>query len=103
MLIEEEMAMNADRIGQIFREQMRTGTPRLVELVRGKGLMNALVIRKTAPVSAWDVCLALRDNGLLAKPTHESIIRLAPPLCISRSEIDQCIAIIKDTLASLDK
>lgn len=103
VLLEEDMASNANCIGQAFREEMCISTPRLVEVVRGKGLMNAIVIRESESVSAWDVCMALRDNGLLAKPTHDNIIRLAPPLCISKPEMDQCVAIIKETLNSLDK
>jgi ornithine--oxo-acid transaminase len=70
----------------------------MVELVRGKGLLNAIVIRPKDGKTAWDVCLALRDNGLLAKPTHEHIIRFAPPLVINEDQLREAIAIISKTI-----
>jgi ornithine--oxo-acid transaminase len=70
-------------------------------VVRGKGLLNAIVIKHENPEAAWDLCLRLKENGLLAKPTHGDKIRFAPPLIITREQIDECIQIIKDSLASL--
>ena len=74
----------------------------MVSAIRGKGLLNAIVITPTGGKEAWDVCLALKDNGLLAKPTHGDIIRLAPPLIIIESQLDECIDIIKRTIESFD-
>jgi len=72
-------------------------------LVRGKGLLNAIVINDTEDSDmAWNICLKLRDNGLLAKPTHGNIIRFAPPLVITEEQLMDCVKIIKDTIASFD-
>jgi ornithine--oxo-acid transaminase len=70
----------------------------MVELVRGKGLLNAVIIRPKNGKTAWDVCLKLRDNGLLAKPTHDHIIRFAPPLVITEDQLMEAVEIIHDTL-----
>ena len=71
--------------------------------VRGKGLLNAIVIKEQAnKPNAWDLCLNLRDKGLLAKPTHGNIIRLAPPLCITDKEMDECTSILKEAIEELD-
>ena len=80
---DEKLEENAERLGKIFRERMKAIKSDMVELVRGKGLLNAVVITPKNGKTAWDVCLKLRDNGLLAKPTHEHIIRFAPPLVIN--------------------
>ena len=72
----------------------------MVELVRGKGLLNAMIIKPRNGKEAWDVCLKLRDNGLLAKPTHGHIIRFAPPLVINEEQILEAAKIIKDTILS---
>jgi ornithine--oxo-acid transaminase len=69
----------------------------MIELVRGKGLLNAVVIRPKGGKTAWDVCVAMKDNGLIAKPTHEHIIRFAPPLVITEEELHEAMAIIKET------
>jgi ornithine--oxo-acid transaminase len=69
----------------------------MIELVRGKGLLNAVVIRPKNGKQAWDVCLAMKDNGLIAKPTHEHIIRFAPPLVINEKQLREAIGIIKET------
>ena len=72
-------------------------------MVRGKGLLNAIVINDTPKSdTAWNICLKLRDNGLLAKPTHGNIIRFAPPLVITEKQLNECISIITDTLISLE-
>jgi ornithine--oxo-acid transaminase len=69
----------------------------MIELVRGKGLLNAVVIRPKGGKTAWDVCLAMKNNGVIAKPTHEHIIRFAPPLVITEEELREAISLIKDT------
>ena len=79
MLIEEGLADNAAKLGEVFRSEMRSIDSERVSLVRGKGLLNAVVIKEQGGVTAGDVCMRLRDNGLLAKPTHGDIIRFAPP------------------------
>ncbi len=98
---DEKLAENANRLGEIFRNELNEfiKTSDIVTLVRGKGLLNAIVINDTEDSStAWDICLKLRDNGLLAKPTHGNIIRFAPPLVMNEEELYQCIEIIKNTL-----
>ena len=76
----------------------------MVQTVRGKGLLNALVINDTAEsTTAWDLCVALKENELLAKPTHGNIIRFAPPLVITEAELDACIAIIRSTVLDFKK
>ncbi|MEZ5007423.1 MAG: ornithine--oxo-acid transaminase [Chitinophagales bacterium] len=101
---DEKLAENAERLGQIFREAIRNLNLPMVTLVRGKGLLNAIVI-DDSPESktAWNLCLALRDNGLLAKPTHGNIIRLAPPLVITEEQLMDCVAIIEKTFKEFKK
>jgi len=96
---DEKLADNAENLGLIFREELKKIKSDIVELVRGKGLLNAIVIKPKAGKTAWDVCLVLRDNGLLAKPTHEHIIRFAPPLIINKEQIYESVEIIKKSLA----
>ncbi|MFO7656489.1 MAG: ornithine--oxo-acid transaminase [Bacteroidales bacterium] len=100
---EEKLAENAEKMGKIFRDEMKKleNEYEMVELVRGKGLLNAVVIRPTKGKSAWDVCVAMKENGLLAKPTHEHIIRFAPPLVIKESELNEAIGIIKKTIGQM--
>ncbi len=100
---DEKLAENAARLGEIFRSELNAfiETCDLVKLVRGKGLLNAIVINDSEESdTAWNICLKLRDNGLLAKPTHGNIIRFAPPLVMTEDELMECIAIIKNTLSS---
>ena len=92
---DEKLAENAERLGEIFRTEMRNFKSPMIELVRGKGLLNAIVIKNTNGKTAWDVCLAMRDRGVLAKPTHGNIIRFAPPLVITESELREAIALIQ--------
>lgn len=102
VLREERLADNARELGELFREELRAiGSPH-IQLVRGKGLLNAIVMRHPRPDAAWDLCLSLKDNGLLAKPTHGDKIRLAPPLIITRAEVLECVAIVKESLRVLD-
>jgi ornithine--oxo-acid transaminase len=100
VIIEEKLAENAEKLGIIFREELKTfeRDHDMVDTVRGKGLLNAIVIKPKNGKTAWDVSLALKDNGLLAKPTHDHIIRFAPPLVITEDQLMEAIDIIKDTL-----
>ena len=100
VIIDEKLAENAYRLGEIFRREMRAIDSDMVTLVRGKGLLNAIIIKPKNGKEAWDVCLRLRDNGLLAKPTHGDIIRFAPPLVITEAQLMECIEIIKKTILS---
>ncbi len=103
---DEKLAENADRLGKIFREEIGklVGETELVTLVRGKGLLNAIVINDTEESeTAWNICMKLRDNGLLAKPTHGNIIRFAPPLVMNEEELRDCISIIKKTIVEFEK
>ena len=97
---EENLSENADRLGQIFRSELNKINSDMITLVRGKGLLNAVVIKPKNGKDAWDVCLSLRDNGLLAKPTHGDIIRFAPPLVITENQLRDCISIINRTIFS---
>jgi len=100
VVLDENLAENAYRLGEIFRREISAIDSDMVSLVRGKGLLNAIVIKPKNGNEAWDVCLRLRDNGLLAKPTHGDIIRFAPPLVISELQLIECINIIKKTILS---
>ncbi|MEM9824616.1 MAG: ornithine--oxo-acid transaminase [Bacteroidota bacterium] len=98
---EEGLAENAERLGRLFRKRMNQLAEKsdLVVLSRGKGLLNAIVINDTEDSStAWDICMALRDNGLLAKPTHGNIIRFAPPLVMTEAQLMDCCDIIEKTI-----
>jgi len=103
---EENLAENAALLGQIFREKIGTyiKTSNIAVQVRGKGLLNAIVINDTEDSStAWDICMRLADNGLLAKPTHGNIIRFAPPLVMTQEQLIECVSIIINTLAEFEK
>lgn len=98
---EEKLAENAQEMGELFRSEMNRiiEQTELVKLVRGKGLLNAIVINDTPESdTAWNICLKLKENGLLAKPTHGNIIRYAPPLVMTKEQLSECITIIKRTL-----
>ena len=106
VVIDEELAANANKLGMRFREAMQelVESTELVSAVRGKGLLNAIVINDTPDSStAWDLCVALKDNGLLAKPTHGNIIRFAPPLVMTAAQLEDCIAIIGKTVREFAK
>ena len=103
---DERLAENAEALGQLFRTELQKyiNTSSIASLVRGKGLLNAVVINDTEDSdTAWNICLALRDNGLLAKPTHGNIIRFAPPLVMTKDELLDCISIIIKTLKQFEK
>lgn len=96
---DEHLTENAFEMGNLFREEMERIDNPMIRKVRGKGLLNAVVTQPMDGKTAWDVCLALKDNGLIAKPTHDHIIRFTPPLVITRAEMREAIGIIRDTLA----
>lgn len=98
----EDLAKKAEYLGEIFRREMRAFKSPFVELVRGKGLLNAVVIKPHNGKEAWDVCVKMAENGLLAKPTHRHIIRFAPPLVITEQELMTAIGIIKESISSLE-
>ena len=99
---EEKLAERAERLGKIFRAEMRNISSNMIETVRGKGLLNAVIIHPKNGKTAWDVCLKMADNGLLAKPTHDHIIRFAPPLVITEEELMQTVEIIKKSILSFE-
>ena len=106
VVVEEDLSSNAFEMGKIFRNELndRLSDSNIVKLVRGRGLLNAIVINDTPESeTAWNICLALRDNGLLAKPTHGNIIRFAPPLVINKEELMICIDIIVSTILKFNK
>ncbi|GLD97166.1 hypothetical protein PINS_up005849 [Pythium insidiosum] len=99
VLVEEKMAENAFKLGNKFRAEMNAMESNVVQTVRGRGLLNAIVINeRPGQPNAWEICMRLAKNGLLAKPTHGNIIRLAPPLCMTEAQMDDCTAIIQDVL-----
>ncbi len=106
VITDEKLADNAEKLGIIFRKEIQefAKTNELVKLVRGKGLLNAVLINDTEDSStAWDICMKLRDNGLLAKPTHGNIIRFAPPLVMNEEQLMDCVNIIKKTITEFKK
>lgn len=103
VLQDEHMAANADAMGQLLRQQLADLQSPYIGTIRGRGLLNAIVIKHPNPEAAWDLCLALKDRGLLAKPTHGDKIRFAPPLSITADQITECVGIIASALATLDE
>ena len=101
VLLDEEMADNSARLGELFRQEIRKSKSDLVQLVRGKGLFNAVIINEKPGKGAWEVCLRMAEKGLLAKPTHGNIIRFAPPLCITEEQLLDCTGIIRSALEEL--
>ncbi len=99
---DEKLAENAERLGKIFREELSNVKSDMIELVRGKGLLNAVVIRNKNGKTAWDVCVAMKENGLIAKPTHGNIIRFAPPLVINETQLREALDVIKSTFAQFE-
>jgi ornithine--oxo-acid transaminase len=102
VLVDEKLAENATRLGELFRSELRKVKSGMIELVRGKGLLNAVVIKPHNGKTAWDVCIKMKENGLLAKPTHEHIIRFAPPLVINEQQIMEAVDIIKKSLETFE-
>lgn len=101
VLKEENLAANADQMGKLLREELKKIKSPFIKTVRGKGLLNAIVIQHSDPEAAWKLCLELKENGLLAKPTHGDKIRFAPPLVINREQILDCVGLIEKSLATL--
>lgn len=102
---DEKLAENAEELGQLFRSEVQKLVDKydMLKLVRGKGLLNAVVINDSPESStAWNICLKLRDNGMLAKPTHGNIIRFAPPLVMNREQLLDCVSIIDRTLSEME-
>lgn len=99
---EEGLAEKAEKLGRIFREEMMKVKSDMIELVRGKGLLNAIVIRPKNGKEAWDVCLKMKELGVLAKPTHQHIIRFAPPLVITEEQLREAIGLIKKAILSFE-
>ncbi|MFA5641962.1 MAG: ornithine--oxo-acid transaminase [Bacteroidales bacterium] len=98
----ENLAEKAEYLGEIFRKELIDFHSPFIEIVRGKGLMNAIVVKPHKGKEAWDVCVRMAENGLLAKPTHQHIIRFAPPLVITEQELMKALEIIKDSISSLE-
>lgn len=106
VVTDEQLALNARKLGQIFRNEMQRiiDSTDLVVKVRGKGLLNAIIVNDTPDSStAWDLCVQLKENGLLAKPTHGNIIRFAPPLVMNEEQLMECVAIIEKTIRAFKK
>lgn len=99
---EEKLMEKSEALGKIFRDEMRNVKSEMIELVRGKGLLNAIVIRPKNGKEAWDVCLKMKELGVLAKPTHQHIIRFAPPLVITEEELRKAIVLIKEAILSFE-
>ncbi|MDB5277250.1 MAG: ornithine aminotransferase [Ferruginibacter sp.] len=101
VLKDENMCENAEVMGELLRSEIRKLNSPFISLVRGKGLLNAIVIKHSNPEAAWDLCLTLKENGLLAKPTHGDKIRFAPPLLITKEQVIDCVSIIDRSLKTL--
>lgn len=99
---DEKLAENAQVMGELFRSELRKINSEMIQLVRGKGLLNAIIIKPKNGKEAWDVCLKMKDNGLIAKPTHQHIIRFAPPLVINKEQVIEAVGIIKKSLAEFE-
>jgi len=99
VILDEGLVGNSMRMGEIFRNEMRSIKSEMIETVRGKGLLNAVAIKPVKGKSAWDICLGMKENGIIAKPTHEHIIRFTPPLVITESQLMEAIGLIKKTFS----
>jgi ornithine--oxo-acid transaminase len=95
VLKDENMASNASTMGELFRTELEKLQLPLIKTIRGRGLLNAIVIDHRDPEAAWNLCLLMKENGLLAKPTHGNKIRFAPPLVITGEQVMDCVDIIK--------
>lgn len=99
---DENLEQKAEELGKVFREEMSKVKSDMIELVRGKGLLNAIVIKPKNGKEAWDVCLKMKELGVLAKPTHQHIIRFAPPLVITKDQLMEAIELIKQAILSFE-
>lgn len=102
VLKDEKLCENSERLGKILRDELKKIKSKRITLVRGKGLFNAIVIDPQEGITAWNVCLRMIENGLLAKPTHDDIIRFAPPLTITEAQLMDCARIIRESILSFD-
>ncbi len=98
---DEKLDENAERLGRIFRDEMESIPSEMIEKVRGKGLLNAVAIKPGHPKSAWDICLRMKENGIIAKPTHEHVIRFTPPLIINEAQMMDAITRIKQSFREM--
>ena len=98
---DEKLAEHAFEMGEYFRQELRAINHPMITLVRGRGLLNAIIVEPKDGIEAWDVCMMLKEKGLLCKPTHRHIIRLAPPLVITKEQLVECVQIIKDVFNAL--
>jgi ornithine--oxo-acid transaminase len=99
---DENLCENAEEMGKLFRDELAKIPSDMIQLIRGKGLLNAIIIKPKNGKEAWDVCLKMRDNGLLAKPTHGHIIRFAPPLVITEAQVKEAVEIIRKSILSFN-
>ena len=99
---DEELSEKAQKLGEYFRSELKKIDSEMITNVRGKGLLNAVVIKPKNGKEAWDVCLKMSENGLLAKPTHGDIIRFAPPLIITKRQMQESVSIIKKSIRFFD-
>jgi ornithine--oxo-acid transaminase len=102
VISDEKLAENAERMGELFRNEMRNTTSPMIDIVRGKGLLNAITIRSKKGKEAWDVCLAMKEHGVIAKPTHGHIIRFTPPLIITEDQMMDAVNRIKLAFSEFD-
>lgn len=102
VLKDENMAENATAMGELFRTELKAINSKHISLIRGKGLLNAIIVKHVNPDAAWNLCMQLKENGLLAKPTHGDKIRFAPPLTIAKEQVLECVEIIRNSLFCLD-
>lgn len=102
VLQQENMADNAENLGNIFRDELQKNKSQVIADIRGKGLFNAIELNSKSAEAGWDLCLALKENGLLAKPTHSNRIRFTPPLVITKNQLFECIEIIKKSIKILE-
>lgn len=102
VIMEEKLAENAEKMGEIFRNEFKSIKSEMIAKVRGKGLLNAVIIKPKNGKTAWDICVAMKDNGVLAKPTHGDIIRFAPPLIINEKQLREAMEIIKETFKAFE-
>jgi ornithine--oxo-acid transaminase len=102
VVVDEDLAEKAEKLGKIFRAKMKEIKSPFIKLVRGKGLLNAVEIQPHNGKTAWDVCVEMAKNGLLAKPTHQHIIRFAPPLVITEEQLNEGLEIIEKSIKSLE-
>ena len=102
VVIDENLSDNANLMGDIFREELNKLNSSIIKEIRGKGLLNAIEIKKTSSITAWEICMLLKNKGLLAKPTHGNIIRFAPPLIINKKEMLECTSIITNVFKSIE-